>query len=289
MANIDPKLLAAIREKTGLSRAQTYARIKQAAAAEYLPRHLAAIKIGAEAGLAINKYASPPELAELRQAGTPVSPPPIGDPLPTPPRRTKTTAKPRKIAAKAQANQVFVVHGRDRAAKQATFDFLRAINVKPIEWNAALKMSKKAAPHLAEVLDAAFAQARAIVVLLTPDDLAQLRPDLLAPTDKPYERTPTGQPRPNVLFEAGMAFVTHPGRTILLQLGSIREFSDVAGRHVIHMTNEFVRRQEFVTKLQNAGCDVDTSGTDWVSAGDFTDPLARTPNTKRGRRRRVTQ
>ena len=157
------------------------------------------------------------------------------------------------------------------------FSFLRAIGVKPIEWNSALAISKQAAPYIGEILEAAFANARAVVVLLTPDDLAQLRPDLIAPSDKPYERTLTGQARPNVLFEAGMAFATHPDQTVLVQMGSIREFSDVAGRHVVHMSEEYVKRQELATKLKNAGCDVDTTGSDWVNAGDFTDPLARSP------------
>lgn len=168
------------------------------------------------------------------------------------------------------------------------FAFLRSIDVKPIEWTSAIAMSKKAAPYVGEILDAAFAKARAIVVLMTPDDLAQLRPDLLQPSDKPYERVLTGQARPNVLFEAGMAFATHPDRTVMVQLGTVREFSDVAGRHVVHMSNEYTRRQEFATKLRNAGCDVDTSGTDWVNAGDFVDPQARTP-TKPLVKRRVAK
>jgi hypothetical protein len=44
MPTIKPNLLKAIMEKTELSRAQVYARIKQTASSEYLPRHLAAIK-----------------------------------------------------------------------------------------------------------------------------------------------------------------------------------------------------------------------------------------------------
>jgi predicted nucleotide-binding protein len=183
---------------------------------------------------------------------------------------------------------VFVVHGRDNAAKTAMFAFLRSTGVKPIEWTAAIGLSKKPAPYVGEILDAAFARARAIVVLVTPDDLAQLRPDLVLPSDKPYERVLTGQARPNVLFEAGMAFATHPDRTVIVQLGNVREFSDLAGRHVVHMSNEYSRRQELVTKLRNAGCDVDTTGTDWVGAGDFVDPQARVP-TKQVHRRRLTR
>ncbi len=288
MARINPDLLAAIINKTGLSRAQVYARINQTASADYLPRHLAAIRVGAEAGVTINKYATSDDLAQLRSAGSPVAPPTVTTVEAT---SGRGHSEPRRRAAKqsgrATPNSVFVVHGRDNAAKNAMFTFLRAVGVKPIEWTSALGMSKKAAPYIGEILDAAFARARAIVVLMTPDDLAQLRPDLLLPSDKPYERTLTGQARPNVLFEAGMAFATHPDRTVMVQLGNVREFSDVAGRHVVHMSNEYSKRQELATKLINAGCNVDTTGTDWVQAGDFGDPQARVPRSMR--KRRLTQ
>lgn len=282
MAKINRKLFAAIESKTRLSKRQVYKRISQVAKDDFLPRPLAAIKLGADVGVTINKYASPDELSQLRRAGTPVAPPNETTVAATHTAvpKAKATAKGTK-SGKKSANQVFVVYGRDRPAKDAMFSFLRAIGVKPIEWNSALAMSKKAAPYVGEVLEAAFANARAVVVLLTPDDLAQLRPDLLTSTDKPYERTPTGQARPNVLFEAGMAFATHPGQTVMVQLGNVREFSDVAGRHVVHMSSEYAKRQELATKLKNAGCDVDTTGTDWVNTGDFTDPLSRPPTKRR--------
>lgn len=287
MAKINPKLLTAIMAKTGLSRAQTYARIQQTANRETLPRDLAAIKLGSEVGVNINKHADASQLAQLRQAGSPVAPPngaaasasvvarPAG----------KLAGKSSKKNGKKTPNQVFVVYGRDKAAKDAMFTFLRAVGVKPIEWTSALAMSKKAAPYIGEILETAFSHARAIVVLLTPDDLVQLRPDLVSPTDKPYERTLTGQARPNVLFEAGMAFATHPGQTLLVQVGSVKEFSDVGGRHVVHMTDDYPKRQELATKLTNAGCDVDTSGSDWVKAGNFTDPQARAPKQKANKRK----
>ena len=277
MARILPALLAAIEKSTGLKRRQVYARIEKMAADEYLPRHLAAIRVGADLGVSINKYATPDELAVLRNTGAPVAPPPIPTASVSPgqahtPRKRNNTRQSRQ-----SPNAVFVVHGRDNDARNAMFAFLRAIGITPIEWTSALRMSGKPAPYISDILKAAFARARAIVVLMTPDDLAQMREDLLLPSDKPYERTPTGQARPNVLFEAGMAFATHPDRTVIVELGNIREFSDVAGRHVVHMSNEFPKRQELATKLSNAGCNVDTSGTDWDVAGDFTDPLSRTP------------
>jgi predicted nucleotide-binding protein len=275
MATINGPLLQAIMKKTGLSRAQSYARIQQTANRETLPRDLAAIKLGSEVGVNINKYADDSQLSQLRQAGTPVLPPQsLTMPKPSPDR--SNGKRTQKGTAKTP-NQVFVVYGRDWVAKDALFGFLRALGVKPIEWNSALAMSKKAAPYIGEILDAAFSKARAVVVLLTPDDLVQLRPDLVSNSDKPYERTLSGQARPNVLFEAGMAFASHPSRTVLVQVGNVKEFSDVGGRHVVHMTNDFGKRQELATKLKNAGCDVDDSGSDWVRTGDFTDPQARAP------------
>ena len=73
----------------------------------------------------------------------------------------------------------------------------------------------------------------------------------------------------NVLFEAGMAFGRDSKSTVLVQVGEVRPFSDIGGRHVVHLTNEVQSRKELATKLTVAGCDVDTSGDHWLTAGDF--------------------
>jgi predicted nucleotide-binding protein len=284
MAKINQDLLKAIIGRTGLSRPAVYARIQRVSTSDYLPSHLAAIKVGADEGLAINRYATQEELAQLRQAGAPVAPPaPPTTSLAALPAPAKARSSPKsgKKAQKVAPNQVFVVYGRDLHAKSAMFSFIRALGVKPIEWASAIAMSGKAAPYVGDILEAAFAQARAIVVLLTPDDLAQLRGDLLLPSDPPYERRLMGQARPNVLFECGMAFSSHPDRTVMVQIGNVRPFSDTFGRHVVHMNNDYSKRQELATKLRNAGCDVDTNGNDWVAAGDFTDPEARSTASRR--------
>lgn len=271
MARINQDLLKAIASKARLSRSQVYARVSKVSKESYLPRHLAAIVVGAQVGVNISRFAKTEDLAELRRAGTPVAPPANNGSSVIQPRSRGRSAGT-GTRGRRVPNQVFVVHGRDRKARDAVFAFLRSIGIKPIEWNAALGMTRKGAPYIGDVLQTVFKKARAVVVLLTPDDLAQLREDLLSPSDPPYERHLTGQARPNVLFEAGMAFSSHPDRTVMVQLGSVRPFSDIAGRHILRMDNTPERRQEFATKLNNAGCEVDLSGTDWLSAGDFTDP-----------------
>jgi len=66
-------------------------------------------------------------------------------------------------------------------------------------------------------------------VLFTPDDEARQRDEFHTPHDEAYETELTPQARPNVLFEAGMAMGRDERRTILVQLGKVRPFSDIAG------------------------------------------------------------
>lgn len=167
-----------------------------------------------------------------------------------------------------QADRVFVVHGRDLGARNALFDFLTSIGLHPIEWTQALAMTGVASPHISSTLEAAFSKAQAIIVLLTPDDEARLKQRFaLGPKDP--ELALQGQARPNVLFEAGMAFGLQPERTILAALGELRDFSDVAGRLVLNLSNDAEVRNEFASRLRVAGCVVDTSGSRWLQAGDF--------------------
>src|SRR5215204_2725941 len=139
--------------------------------------------------------------------------------------------------------KVFVVHGRNRAARNALFDFLRSLELRPIEWSEAVKASGKAAPYIGEILDVAFSEAQAIVVLFTPDDIAKLQDQFVNPDDDLYEKELTPQARPNVIFEAGMAIGRNPDRTIFIELGKLRPFSDIYGRHVIRLNNSSLRRQ----------------------------------------------
>lgn len=151
------------------------------------------------------------------------------------------------------------------------FDFLRSIDLQPIEWTAAIELTGKGSPYIGEVLDAAFSRATAVVVLMTPDEVAYLQPTV-AGSDTDPETQPEPQARPNVLFEAGMALGRYPDRTIIVEVGDVRPFSDVAGRHTVRLDNEVRKRQELATRLRTAGCAVDTAGTDWHGTGDFTPP-----------------
>ena len=165
--------------------------------------------------------------------------------------------------------EVFVVHGRNLAARDALFDFLRAVDLHPLEWSEALQATGKPNPYVGEILDVAFSRSHAVVVLFTPDDEARLRKSLRVANEPPHETQLTHQARPNVLFEAGMAMARSQDRTILIELGNLRPFSDIGGRHTVRLDNSSQRRQELAQRLETAGCPVKLTGTAWHTAGDF--------------------
>lgn len=184
-------------------------------------------------------------------------------------QRKARTDKPRAEVRLPDARRVFVVHGRDIKLKADVFSFLRALDLDPIEWNEAVRLTQKGAPYIGEALEAAFANAQAAVVLLSPDDEVRLTPELCRADDGPVEREIRLQPRPNVLFEAGMAFAFTRDRTIIVEVGSTKPFSDIAGRHTIRLSNDPERRKDFAERLKTAGCSVNPKNDTWLSVGNF--------------------
>jgi hypothetical protein len=137
----------------------------------------------------------------------------------------EVSAQESVIIAEADKRKVFVVHGRNLKARDAVFAFLRASDLAPIEWEEVVASTGKPFPFIGEALDAGFSVAQAAVVLLTGDDMARAGKRYLKPDDVNEERVLTPQPRPNVLYEAGMAQGRHPDRTVFVSLGSYRKFS----------------------------------------------------------------
>jgi predicted nucleotide-binding protein len=173
---------------------------------------------------------------------------------------------------RARRQYVFVIHGRDERLRKGMFEFLRSIDLKPLEWTKAIALTGKGSPYIGDILKTTFNHAQAVVALLSPDDEARLRAEFLNDNDPPHERELTGQARANVLFESGMALASHEDQTVLVRFGDLRPFSDVAGRHAVMMDNSIAKRQELALKLEAAGCAVDLAGTDWHAAGDLTAP-----------------
>lgn len=183
-----------------------------------------------------------------------------------------STTEAGRAPSRVDRRKVMVVHGRDGAARRAMFDFLRALGLRPQEWAALVAATGSASPYVGEVLEKAFEEAAAVVVLFTPDDEAKLRDEHHGDDEPDHERELTPQARPNVLFEAGMALGVHPTRTVLVELGDLRPFSDVYGRHVVRLDGTEQPLREIARRLQTAGCDVDDSGDDWAAPDRFPSP-----------------
>jgi len=164
---------------------------------------------------------------------------------------------------------VYIVHGRNMKVYDSLVTFLSSIGLQPQEFAKAVIDTGKTNPYVGEVLDAAFAKAQAIVVLMTPDDEAQLREPYRKEDDPPHETKLTPQPRQNVLFEAGIAMGRSEKRTVIVELGALRPFSDIGGRHVVRLNNTAEKRKELAYRLRTAGCPIDLSGDYWLRGGDF--------------------
>ena len=178
---------------------------------------------------------------------------------------TQGATQPASTSIAADARNVFVVHGRDEDNRRAMFDFLRALDLRPMEWESMVHELEAGSPYVGDVLKSGFTKAQAFVILLTPDEEAHPAAHLKEGGEESFAR-----PRPNVIFEAGMALAFDESRTVLVQIGTIDNISDIAGRHIIRLDGSEDKRHALAQRLKkNAGCAVDDSGIDWKRAGNF--------------------
>ena len=166
---------------------------------------------------------------------------------------------------------VFVIHGRDHEARRAVWSFLQDIDLHPLDWEEIVRRTGRPMPYTGEVLREAFEDNQVAIVLMTPDDGASLHPDLRNASEPSYETAPTGQARPNVLLELGMALALQPERTLVIEIGSLRPPSDIAGLNVIRFDGTVASLHRIAQRLEVAGCAVNTKGQNWLDVSRFAD------------------
>jgi hypothetical protein len=172
-------------------------------------------------------------------------------------------------AGPGDRRSVFLVHGRDHSVAASMRDFLRAVGLRVVEWEDAVAATGDPNPYVGDVVAAGLALADGVVVLLTPDDLVRLRPELVEPHDGDDERQERGQARANVIYEAGMAMALAPNRTVFVAVGDVKVYSDMSGRHLVRFNGSAVSRQRLIGRLKIAGLDLSQGGQDWLRAGQF--------------------
>ena len=180
-----------------------------------------------------------------------------------------------------ETRKVFVIHGRNELARKAVFEQLRAFSLDPIEWSEARRGTGQSTPNIQSILDYAFKTAQACVVLLTPDEEVQLRPEYRTDRDKQVETETGGQARPNVLWEGGIAYGRDHGKTVIVEIGSLRPFTDIAGLHIIRMDGSPEAIKIFAESLESAGCPVNLDGTNWMDTTNWESVIAALPENNR--------
>lgn len=167
------------------------------------------------------------------------------------------------------ARNVFVVHGRDEQARAALFGFLEALGLRPLGWETLVAATGSASPYLRDVILQGISMAQAAVVLMTPDDIVRLHPDLRGPDEDDHEGRAAMQARPNVIMELGMALATYADRTIVLFAGRHRPMADLGGLNYIRLHSGEECMEKIIRRLQTARCQVRAGTPDWRARAWF--------------------
>jgi predicted nucleotide-binding protein len=287
LAQINSRLLDAIAAKQGITVKGVYPQIARVVNETFLERDLAALVLATRHKININKYSTPTQRGAIHSyiAGqasnrsVPISIPSV-PPSSLPRANARKTRKPNK-ADRSKGKSVFVVHGRDSNLRKSMFDFLRSLGLTPLEWEQAVLRAKGNNPDVGSIIEAAMQQVQAVVVMFSPDELAQLKEQFWGPDDKVGDGKLAGQARPNVIFEAGLALGAHPEKTVIVQVGKVRPFSDIAGKHLVKLSDAVSTRNDFANRLAKIGCEVDRIGSDWITAGTFAPTEAKLRGTRK--------
>jgi predicted nucleotide-binding protein len=177
-----------------------------------------------------------------------------------------------KPAPPLPRDRVFIVHGRNVKALKGIEEFLRSLHLESLTFRDAIKLAKQNA-HIDEIVEIGMTNAHATLVLFTGDEDARLKKSYFLDSDPISEKNLQSQPRPNVIFEAGMALARNPATTIFVQFGPhLRPFSDIAGLFVLLITDAEQDRRILKEQLVKIGCKVNEKDGKWKKAGKFPPP-----------------
>lgn len=170
-------------------------------------------------------------------------------------KATAPSAPPRRT--------VFVIHGRDFGAWEAMRDFLELLQLSPENFSVLQKSDELGASYsVQDVLRLAFQRAHALIALFTPDEHAVLHNELRLPQDvMEPSNISRGQPRPNVFFEAGMAYSKRRQQTVMVTFGNVGWLSDLRGvEPVAFRRDDAATREQLTARLRAAGVQVREPG-----------------------------
>lgn len=268
MPAVDPRLMVRLEKALNLSKRRVQELVQESARVNRVTRDIAAFIVAGDNGISYDRYASAEQMTTLR--GVPTHTPVTTTPAPSPTisrAAPKAPVKTRTIRT-TKNNSLFVVHGRDTKLNEDMFSFLRAIGLNPLEWSQAVQQAKGANPNVTDIVKTALRSVQGVIVMFSPDEEARLKTKFReSKKDSPSLQS---QARPNVIFEAGIALGAHHEKTLLVEVGDVRKISDIAGMHILHLSNSASSRKELAQRLKDKlKFKVDTTGNSWLTVGDF--------------------
>ena len=145
--------------------------------------------------------------------------------------------------------RVFLVHGQDAERAAHLRKLVIYAGALVVEWEEAVEWTGKGTPTTLEVIVGALDRVQAVLVLFSPDENVSLRAELGGGQEG-------FQPRPNVYVEAGMALAVAPERTVIVEFGTSRAASDLAGLNTIRYSDSVEKRVAVIGRLGSAGVEV---------------------------------
>jgi len=71
-------------------------------------------------------------------------------------------------------------------------------------------------------------------------------------------------------LEASIAIGAHQEKTLLVEVGSVRQITDIGGMHILRLNNSATSRKELAQRLKDKlKFKVDTTGDSWLTVGNF--------------------
>ncbi|GIJ48342.1 hypothetical protein Val02_52280 [Virgisporangium aliadipatigenens] len=187
----------------------------------------------------------------------------------------RDAANARDAASETAAStdrHVVVICGSYGRVRDDMHGFLRALQLRPIEAVTSVVDGPVLSAQSVDLLRECFAQARAIVVVLAPEDVVVLREGVRDEKDADAAR-PAYQASPNVLFCLGVALTASPEKTIVVRIGRSRPVLADGASNIVRLDGKPPSLHRLARLLGSLGCATDETDSDWLRSERFADVL----------------
>ena len=175
-----------------------------------------------------------------------------------------------KACGVGDGKTIFVIHGRNLEARDELGKFLSSLGLVPRFFDD-VRADMDGTARIADVVDRGMDEAHAVIALFTPDEHCELAERLRRPGHDGPSDAKRWQARPNVLFEAGVAYGKDRSRVLFVVLGSASLFTDASDMLHFRLTNDESERAKLRRTLggTTVGCVIDETSDAWKRIGDF--------------------